>query len=315
MDVTALISGGLHTHDRGAPVTKTIKTDSANLRPANLVYHQAAHHPQRITYHAPAALRAVAMALERPGHIICGLSALAVFGLPFFADSCDTTLFWKVRKTEPPTQFTPHVLREPNGEWWTVTFQGLSLRISPPDLAAAHAIMHVRTAKHSWEVFPVQDLAPVDIRTIQLIDAIRRHLPLSPTDILAACHKRIERAWIEPLVAQSSDKADSPKETEMRLICQALCDELRLTLLEQVPVRNGDRLVTTLDLAIQELKIGIMYDGDHHLERSQRDKDSRINLECAVLGWQVLRVTVGTLGQLKHFLFQAIQHQARLLAS
>lgn len=314
MDVSGLISEPLFKDSRGAPVSQSYRTDHRFLRPEQLAIHQSADNPLRITYHAPAHLRAVAMAIEHPGHIVCGLSALSVFGLRFFADSCDTTLFWKVHKTIPPTQFTPLILREPDAAWWDVTFRNVPLRISPPHLALVHAIMHLRAGRHRWSVFPVPGFDPLEIRIIQLIDAARRHLGLILSEFFNACRTRLNRAWIERLAAFTSNKADSPKETEMRLICQAICDELGLTLAEQVPVMNGDRWVTTFDLAIDKLRIGIMYDGDHHLQRSQRDKDSRINLECAALDWQVLRVTAGTLHEVRHYLLQAIEVQLRRIA-
>lgn len=110
----------------------------------------------------------------------------------------------------------------------------------------------------------------------------------------------------------------------MRLMCTALmkdprlvgaaewaplCSKLRsagLVFTEQVPLFDGDRLITTFDLALADLKIALMYDGEHHLSRSQRDKDFGISLECQLQGWTVIRVSAGTLETLPMVLFRLL---------
>ncbi len=81
----------------------------------------------------------------------------------------------------------------------------------------------------------------------------------------------------------------------MRLMCARICNELGIELAEQVPLIVDRKIVTVFDLAVPELKIGIMYDGEHHLQRNQRDRDSRINVESTLQGWVVIRVAAGTL--------------------
>lgn len=41
--------------------------------------------------------------------------------------------------------------------------------------------------------------------------------------------------------------------------------------------------------------VGIFYDGEHHLRRSQRDYDSQVWAILNQMGWRVLRVTNGML--------------------
>lgn len=48
--------------------------------------------------------------------------------------------------------------------------------------------------------------------------------------------------------------------------------ELGLRLEEQIPVFDGDRLVTTFDAGLPEEKIGYMFDGTHHWGKAQRVK-------------------------------------------
>ena len=95
----------------------------------------------------------------------------------------------------------------------------------------------------------------------------------------------------------SSRFADSPRETELRLLLRAVTKERQLKLSEQVPVYRGRRLVTTFDFAIEPLKIGIMYDGQHHWEYDQRQKDARINLDLALEGWTVVRFAAATFSE------------------
>jgi very-short-patch-repair endonuclease len=79
--------------------------------------------------------------------------------------------------------------------------------------------------------------------------------------------------------------AESPMETRLRLI-------LRLAGLPspavQYPVRAAG---ARLDLAYPQIKLAIEYDGDHHRERGQFQRDvARLN-RLRLLGWTVLRFT------------------------
>ncbi|MDK8626581.1 hypothetical protein QP951_09370, partial [Corynebacterium appendicis] len=71
-----------------------------------------------------------------------------------------------------------------------------------------------------------------------------------------------------------------------------------------IPSRKLDGYTTTRDLT---LKIGIMYDGEHHLQRKQRDRDSRINVESSLQGWVIIRVTAGTLASSASYLKRMIE--------
>ena len=44
-------------------------------------------------------------------------------------------------------------------------------------------------------------------------------------------------------------------------------------------------IVTVFDLAIPEIKVAVMYDGAHHGERKQRNKDSSITLKMIRGDW------------------------------
>lgn len=265
------------------------------MRPQELAFKESACHPRDIIYRAPADARAVAMALERPRHSICGLSALAAYGLRFFADCCDTTLHGPVRCAVEATQFTPRITRARRTAGWIVFFQEQCLAISEPSHAVVEALLDIRAEQHAWPVPQIPGFGPIEIRAIQLLDAVRRHLGMRIEQIQAAARHRIGKRWLNKVIGNSSEQADSPKETEMRLMCARICNELGIELAEQVPLIVDRKIVTVFDLAVPELKIGIMYDGEHHLQRNQRDRDSRINVESTLQGWVVIRVAAGTL--------------------
>lgn len=283
MDITPSVPGGLYSTGPGIQVTERTFT----TQPAD----------QSAPYPAPAAARAIAMALERPGHTIAGVSALAAFGLPYLVDSCCTTLYGPVSKVKPPTTFSPRVQRTPSVKPWYVFFQGTPLAISRPADALVNALILVRNGTHSWQTEYIKNLSSVDVQAIQLIDASRRFLGIAPEDILCASRGKLSRKWITHMLELSSNKAESPKETEMRLLCREVCREFNVELTEQLPIWTERRLLTTFDLAIPDLKIALMYDGSPHLNPAQRDVDARVNIEATLLGWTVLRVTAGTLSQ------------------
>lgn len=294
MDVTPSVPGGLFRGGPGTQVTENIYTSL----PTNLA---------RPLYPAPAAARAIAMAMEHPGHIIAGMSALAVFGMPYFADHCHTTLFGPVKRNKPPTQFSPLVQRPTSLEHWYVYFEGVPLKISPPPIAVISALNMIRANVHRWAASHIDGITHQEMQSIQLIDAARRFLAISPEDIFTAGKDRVNKHWLQKVAGFSTAKADSPKETEMRLLAHSLCKKLGLMVVEQHPLWAAGSLVTVFDLAIPELKVAIMYDGEHHLKREQRDWDSLVNVEAALQGWTVIRVTAGTLPRLPEFLTRAAQ--------
>lgn len=144
MDVALRHTHTLRDDGVGARISSRHYLAEHALRPRELAFRESASHPCSIVYEAPADARAVAMALEHPHYSICGLSALAVFGLRFFADCCDTTLHGPVKRTVQATQFTPRVTRVGWTKTWTVFFKDRPLLISEPALAAAEAIAEVK---------------------------------------------------------------------------------------------------------------------------------------------------------------------------
>ena len=307
MDVATRHTHTLRDDGIGERISRNHYLAEPALRPGELAFREAACHPRGTIYRAPADARAVAMALEHPRHSICGLSAVAVYGLRFFADCCDTTLHGLVKRTVEATQFTPRITRVAWTRTWTVFFQNHPFLVSEPALAVAEAITEIRSRVHMWAVPQIDGWSPEEIRTIQLLDAVRRFFGLECREIVKASKSRVNQRWMQKVIRHSSVLADSPKETEMRLLCASVCAGLGIKLSEQVLLIAGGKIVTVFDLAIEELKIGIMYDGEHHLQRKQRDRDSRINVESSLQGWVIIRVTAGTLASSASYLKRMIE--------
>ena len=91
------------------------------------------------------------------------------------------------------------------------------------------------------------------------------------------------------------------------MLCSTVCQAHRLELKEQVVLIDDGKILTVFDLALPELKIGIMYDGAHHLQRNQRDRDSRINVESTLQGWVIIRVAAGTLAKSADYLRRLVE--------
>ena len=322
MDITARVPGHLNSEGVGVQITPSCWASHFPARPPELVQYEARFHPHRLMHDAPAGLRALAAAREHPQCVVSGLSALALIGLPFLVHSCDATLNTATGK---PISGGGLVQRRRKTKLaWNVKWRGTDVSVSAPPDAVVEALQDIRDGIHSWAGSSWSSDDEL-IWAVQLVDATHRHLDLSTTSIEKAARGRLNHRWLTRVLALSSPHADSPKETEMRLLVMALTSDprllghtewapvaealrsARLDFAEQVPLFGGSRLITTFDLALVNLRIAIMYDGEHHLSRGQRDKDFRIGLECQLHGWTVIRVSSGTLDDLPLALFRLLR--------
>ena len=257
----------------------------------------AKHHPRGVPYWAPAAARAVAHAVERPGAVVGGFSALALYGLRFLVEGADTLLFCATSKNQPGGACSP-ALRRPSarpGEVWKVRHRGVTIRAAAPADAVVQALKEITRGGHRWATVGVAGLTKEEVMAIQLVDCARRFLGVQPSQIRAAAAQKINAEWLEGVLARSSCLADSPKETEMRLLVRALAAEYGCTVQEQVPFIVDGVIVTVFDLAIPEIKVAVMYDGAHHGERKQRNKDSSITLKMIRGDWTPARCASETM--------------------
>ncbi|OHR18445.1 hypothetical protein HMPREF2791_00200 [Corynebacterium sp. HMSC034A01] len=266
-------------------------------RSYELARADARNHPRGVIYQVPAAYRAAAFGIEKPSTVVLAHGALALYGLRYRVEGKDTVLMDPSAERNSHGNISkPSIVRrgcKPE-HVWQVRHYGHELQVASPAAATAQVLREIRRSSPSnGATFAGHSIDLVE--AITLIDCVRRHLGIDPMEILKASSGTVCQRWLTRALAKSSKLADSPKETEMRLLAQMVCDEFGLLLEEQVVVRDGGKIVTTFDLAIPELGIGIMYDGAHHGEAKQWHKDAEINSDLTICGWRVLRFTSASL--------------------
>lgn len=159
------------------------------------------------------------------------------------------------------------------------------------------ALQLIRSQRCAWPVIASED-EEVSVRAIQLVDACRRFLGLTPEAIAAAGVGRVNNRWLASVLKASSALADSPKETEMRLLAAKVAREFGLELEEQVEFWKNGKLVTRADLAFPGTKIALYYDGIHHDDASTRLRDTSVDLYLTSIAWRPLRYGTNMLGGL-----------------
>ena len=255
------------------------------------------NHPRGVIYQVPAAYRAAAFGIENPSNVVLAHGALALYGLKYRVEGKATVLMDpSAERNSHGNIYKPSIVRrgcKPE-HVWQVRHYGHAFQVASPAAATAQVLREIRrTSQSNGATFAGHSMDLVE--AVTLIDCVRRHLGIDPVDILQASSGTVCQRWLTRALAKSSKLADSPKETEMRLLAQMVCDKFGLRLEEQVVVRDGGKIVTTFDLAIPELGIGIMYDGAHHGEVKQWHKDAEINTDLTICGWRVLRFTSASL--------------------
>lgn len=98
---------------------------------------------------------------------------------------------------------------------------------------------------------------------------------------------------VQRILDQCDHRADSPRETMLRLIIR---DSPLPTPEPQVQIADSaGRHIVTADLAYRAHRVALLYDGEHHLRREQRDWDSTVTARLFDEGWLDLRITSGML--------------------
>ncbi|MFL0290298.1 hypothetical protein ACJH6J_04535 [Mycobacterium sp. SMC-18] len=86
----------------------------------------------------------------------------------------------------------------------------------------------------------------------------------------------------------SDDGAESPQETRVRLL---LTDAGMRPTDTQIPVHDGNRLITKFDMGWKHLLVGVQYDGGHHqTDREQYVRDLKALPRLEARNWIVIRV-------------------------
>jgi hypothetical protein len=220
---------------------------------------------QRLWCHA-------ALLYAGPGATIGGLSAAMVWGAP-------------VGHADNPIQIIVprrRVLR-PNSD--RLSIARVDLRSSEIDtIGRLRVTTPVRTV---FDLVRRHEQADVVIAVESLLR--RRVATIAQLTTLAARHAgaRAGRALSEAL-SLAEPRSESPMETRCRLTIVnggMPCPSVQVEVYD-----NAGRFVARLDMAYEEWKIGIEYEGDHHRERGAFQCDlARVN-RLTALGWVIVQV-------------------------
>lgn len=126
---------------------------------------------------------------------------------------------------------------------------------------------------------------------VVVVDALARRGCFSPHELLTLAARHPGARGVGTLrraVALADPLAESPMESRTRMVM--VLGGLPKPAL-QVRVRHPSGLTDRLDMAYEQLKLGIEYDGDQHRERRAFAADLRRHNRLLSAGWTVLRVT------------------------
>lgn len=215
--------------------------------------------------------------MDHPEWVADSWSAAALLGILAFDDGQDARMIRRHRKnTAPSNPLQPAVTGPSTG----MTLQGATIA---PHQALIRCLQQM---DFPWFVHPVPGLADDTVRAVQVIDAFRR-AGVGHTSVAAAARNTFDARRLARLWKLSDDGADSKPETTLRLVIRQVAPSVK----SQVALHDEfGSIVTIFDLTLEELKIGIMYDGVVHWGRGNRAKDLVKTNEAHRLGWLVLRV-------------------------
>lgn len=167
------------------------------------------------------------------------------------------------------------------------------LQVVTAPVATAQCLATVIAGKKAWHAPEVPGLDRRTVNGVQLLDAVLQCTVLSPDDLLSGAANRVRRDRMERLIALADDGAQSPRETVLRLMVR---DSLPpgFTWSSQVPVAVSEEWwgtrSTVPDLACEDLKVALYYDGGHHGTGEQKSTDFDLFQRLRDLGWEPVRI-------------------------
>jgi hypothetical protein len=257
----------------GEPFIGSEALSSGRLRPYALRSRFVALHPD-VYVARNAALTAVTRAKAawlwtRRAGVVAGQSAAALHGAKWVDARRPAEVLWQNRRA--PTGI--HVWSDQVDDDETEFIDGV--RVTTP----------ARTALDLACRYPLG-------KAVAAIDALARvtHLKTIDVELFAERHKGrrgIRKARIALDLVDAG--AESPRETWLRLVVIRHGFPRPQT---QIPVYNEfGVLVAVLDMGWEDIKVGADYEGEHHRNPVQFDKDIRRHDTVTELGWVDLRVT------------------------
>lgn len=225
------------------------------------------------------------------------MSALAMYGCRYFVDEADTFVVrTERRRARTPLQVSSIGLDVSVGidsaSIETVLIDDITpgLRLLTPKLTLVTAVASafrggcvVADSAYSWVASGAREGGSSCRRC-------RGFLDVDPAQALTSeVPLRFRREARRTIASLSDVGADSPPETSLRLLASLVLP----TAVTQIQIDEGGQLLTYVDVGDPGLKIALFYEGDQHLWRGQRDRDSRVWAVMQDQGWWVRRVTAG----------------------
>ncbi|WJZ03589.1 hypothetical protein [Corynebacterium freiburgense] len=245
--------------------------------------------------------------IARPNAIIGGWAALAYTGLTNWVSKAPVTLHVTSNylRTHNPTKPTRRRIR-PNTPTWAPDPSYPNMHVAAPEVALIDCLIDLQRNYYTWWTYQVPQQQPWEVRATQLIDALHQHHPLNLPLLHSTARNIFNARKLEKLLNQSHPGSQSPPETALRLIANTIRPnpDIQIPIYEQTPPH---RLLTTADAGWEDIKVALFYDGEHHLNRHQRDYDARVQIELREMGWESIRITHGLLRN-PNALTKNIQH-------
>lgn len=208
-----------------------------------------------------------------PSTVICGGAAAYMAGEQYFGEELveRSVQLWRPGWKAPPPGIVMHRWPTPPP---VIRVNGMA--VTTPARTAIDLARHLKS----------------DVRAVAALDSMCRSGRTDPDAIAATAfgmsgHSGVRR--VLGLLPMVDTRAESPKETELRLV-MAGSDLPQFESQVEVFDEFG-QLVSRLDLGNRQWKVGLQYDGGEHLKRERRDHDSMTMMRLAALGWETRRVT------------------------
>ena len=255
-------------------------------------------------------MRARAQLLLHPECVLGGWGAAGYHGLKYWADAAPVLL---LNDTVPPrdSDVTADAAEFPlraavralpsdfDLERDTVTPDPAlpTLRVVSAPLALAQCLRSVLSGKHDWRTVDIDGLSHTDICAVQLLDAFTQCTTITHTQIREACRGIVGSRQLKRLLALSMPGAESPRETELRLFVREMLPDSHVwetqfgvQYREETSLGGTRTRATFFDLACRDLRIGLYYDGKHHEDADQTEKDFEQLQDLRDGQWIVVRI-------------------------
>ncbi|GLB64194.1 hypothetical protein NCCP2495_20730 [Dietzia sp. NCCP-2495] len=183
----------------------------------------------------------------------------------------------------------PHSVRAPNG----IRIRRLRQPLTSADISERHAM---RCTSPERTALDLARWTRDPLAATIAVDALCNVTGTPATDVeriahsTSGLHGRRRALYV---LGRSDHRADSPRETRVRLIIAD--SSLPQPDLQVNIADSAGRHIVKADLAYRKYRVALLYDGEHHLDREQRDWDSAMTARLFDEGWLDLRITAGML--------------------